>query len=296
MFLINNYDRKRVSIIKGIFKDLFFVLYYIYSRIFHKGKTVLFYPDYPSKRAVLYKVFRSARFNITNNPKLKYQISVFWSEKTIRNHDSISTRINLQKPMINYHFTDSSKAHVENNFSSVFNRSTFVDPLTHKGKCVKKSNNNAVHDGLIIDCPVKKVDEDSVYQIVIDNVLDSKYVEDLRIPIINNSIHFLYVKYKRIEKRFGTFKHSLTQHKEHQLIENPLELLSQDEINKILRFSKMLNMDYGELDVLRDQKSGAIYIIDANNTPHGPTGFSPKNKKTALDILKKELLRSAHIN
>ena len=31
-----------------------------------------------------------------------------------------------------------------------------------------------------------------------------------------------------------------------------------------------MGIDYGELDILRDNNDGRIYIVDANNTPSGP--------------------------
>ena len=34
-------------------------------------------------------------------------------------------------------------------------------------------------------------------------------------------------------------------------------------------------MDYGELDILRDQQDQRIYIVDANNTPSSRLLFEP---------------------
>jgi hypothetical protein len=292
MYFINKYDKSRVSFLKAIAKDLFFLTYYAYSFILNRGrvKTVLFYPDYPSKRAVLYKVFRLAGYNITNNPESRYIKSVFWSEKTIRDHDTVAIKLHSGAPMINYYFTDSSKVHVEKAFQTIFNDTTFVDPMQYNGSCVKKSNYNAVHDGVILKCPVSETDPESVYQIVVDNIVEGKYAEDMRIPVINYNIPFIYLKYKSVEKRFGTFKQSLTRGKKQKLIENPSALLNQDEIRKIIDFCRLINMEYGELDVLRDRKSKRIYIIDANNTPHGPTGFTKKDTKKALKMIAGNIL------
>lgn len=293
MILINKYDRKRVSLLKWIFKDLYFVVYFVYSYIVNRGKlrTVLFYPDYPSKRAVLYKVFRNAHFNITNNPQFRHEMGIFWTEQTTRTKDAIAHELNEKQHLINFNFIDSSKVAVDKAFSAVFRRSTFIDPLNHEGICVKKSDINAAHDGTVINCPIKEVEPGSVYQILIDNVVDNDFVEDIRIPVVKNKIPLVYLKYKHLQKRFGTFKQSLAHIKQHRVIENPLEVLSQVELNKILEFCRLLYIEYGELDVLRDRKSGEIYIIDANNTPHGPTGFSLSDKRKALSLLQDEILR-----
>jgi hypothetical protein len=296
MIIINKYDRRRVSFLKWIFKDVYFVLYFVYSYVANGGKvrTVLFYPDYPSKRAVLYKVFRNAHFNITNNPRFIHEIGIFWTEKTTRTNDAITHVLNNKQHLVNFDFIDSSKVAVDKAFSEVFSRSTFIDPLSHQGIGVKKSDINAAHDGIIINCPIPEVEPGSVYQILIDNVVDNDFVEDIRIPVVKYKIPLVYLKYKHLQKRFGTFKQSLARIKQHKVVENPLEVLSQDELNKILEFCRVLNIEYGELDVLRDRKSGEIYIIDANNTPHGPTGFSLSHKRKALSLLQDEILRPAN--
>jgi len=42
-------------------------------------------------------------------------------------------------------------------------------------------------------------------------------------------------------------------------------------------------LDYGELDVLRDNDNGKIYIVDVSNTPWGPpNNISNKEGKIAL--------------
>ena len=49
----------------------------------------------------------------------------------------------------------------------------------------------------------------------------------------------------------------------------PEDVFSQDEREKISRFSERSEWIFGELDVLRDRNTGRIYIIDPNNTPMG---------------------------
>jgi hypothetical protein len=48
------------------------------------------------------------------------------------------------------------------------------------------------------------------------------------------------------------------------------EAYSAEEIRHLLAFSAAMQLEYGELDVLRDKHSGLIYVIDANRTPSGP--------------------------
>ena len=53
-----------------------------------------------------------------------------------------------------------------------------------------------------------------------------------------------------------------------------------------------MNLEYGDLDILRDNDDGRIYIVDANNTPHGPSQLTKEEKKSALDILTREFKKS----
>ena len=55
-------------------------------------------------------------------------------------------------------------------------------------------------------------------------------------------------------------------------------VLSLDEQEKITWFCKLLKVDYAELDVLRDNDSKLIYIVDVNPTPWGPPNHLEKHK------------------
>ena len=45
------------------------------------------------------------------------------------------------------------------------------------------------------------------------------------------------------------------------------DYFSSKEINQIKQFFKEFKCDMGEVDVLRERKSGLIYIVDLSNTP-----------------------------
>lgn len=240
---------------------------------------------------------RKARYNITNNPRIKHDITIYWDDATYRAHDQALRELQSMDQMINYNFTDNSKEAVEQSFSRVFQRSMQVDPATYEGLCVKKGNINASHDGEILQCPCDDKEKGYVYQILIDNAVDKNtFVEDLRIPVINYQIPFVYLKYKRIDKRFGTFKSSGSKRKKPKIVHNPLKVLKEHEIEKIIAFCKDLKMEYGELDVLRNRDDGEIYIIDANNTPHGPSGFTTEEKSNAINLMKDMFLDSFRKN
>jgi len=58
---------------------------------------------------------------------------------------------------INLNCNDISKTKVSNVHKKVFKYAIDIDPLKFNGKAVEKSYINALHDGRIIECPIKKV-------------------------------------------------------------------------------------------------------------------------------------------
>jgi hypothetical protein len=53
----------------------------------------------------------------------------------------------------------------------------------------------------------------------------------------------------------------------------------------LLRFCAAIALDYGELDVLRDNDSGRIYVVDANRTPIRPRGLAAADEDAAFGPL-----------
>ena len=46
------------------------------------------------------------------------------------------------------------------------------------------------------------------------------------------------------------------------------------------------------MDILRDNDAGRIYIVDVNNTPHGPSQLTKEQKKHALEVLTDEFKKA----
>jgi len=61
------------------------------------------------------------------------------------------------------------------------------------------------------------------------------------------------------------------------------DVLSKDEQAKILQFCRAIGLDYGELDVLRDNGDGRIYVVDANNTPDSIEYLTKEEREEALN-------------
>ena len=250
-----------------------------------KNNTILFYPHLPHHRTVIYKVCKSLGLKIITNPEKQYDILFYWDDSTYSEKINITPKSALS---INLGCTDISKVNVDKVFEEVFGYSLIINPETYSGDCVIKSDMNALHDGRIIKCPVEIITKDMVYQKIIDNSFDENYVKDIRVPVFKDSIPFVYFKFKKYEDRF-------TNKIDHVEVHNTSEVLTNEEVNSIISFAGKIKLDYGELDILRDNKDGKIYIIDVNKTPWGPPATISKEKhkevlKTMCDVFLEKFL------
>lgn len=248
-----------------------------------EARTILFYPQYPSRRSVIYKVLQTLNYNITNNPAKKHHLAIYWENTTYREPDETINALIADNFVINQNCRDISKSTVEKIFKDVFDYSYAIDPKTHEGPLVKKNEVNAYHDGAIVMGPVEP-EPGFVYQKLINNNYDNELVIDIRVPVFNGKIPFVYKKYKPNSSRFTPYRKSKHKRKKAEL-KTPDQLFSNTEIKNILSFTEKIRLDYGELDILRDADDKKIYIIDVNNTPYGPPSFGKKLKKEVLQGL-----------
>lgn len=238
------------------------------------NKHVLLYPGFPSCGFVLYKVLRILGCRLYNSYDKECDLAIDWRLYTLRSKNDALKKIAKNRVVINEKCLDISKQRVDFIFRKIFGYSSFIDPLTYDGSCVVKSDCNATHDGRIIRCPIKTKDDTKVYQKVINNQIDDQYVLDVRVPIIGKNIPFVYFKYRLITKRFTDIQKAT--------IKETKDIFSEEEIANIYYFCQEIGLDYGELDVLKDNPDGKIYIIDANTTPFGPSFLSSQDWTQAV--------------
>lgn len=237
-----------------------------------KNKLILFFPEKPTIDYAISKICIILGIRVKKSPNDSPNFFFKWEDTTvIKEHKILNSR-----HIINGALKSIDKTYIDKKFKKIFGYSASIKPKKHNGYCVKKSRKNAAHDGTIIRTPVLKIDLNSCYQKLIDNQINIDTVLDIRAPIFLDNIPFVYLKYKNINKRFGNENKQVT-------IESASRIFSADEYRKIILFSKILNLDYGELDILRDNLDGKIYVIDVNNTPYGPpNNIGTKDKKDAL--------------
>jgi hypothetical protein len=240
--------------------------------------TILCYPKRPQSPYVLYKLAHLAGCRITDNPNAHYDLVVRFEDTTFANFDEVLSTLAKRTRVINLHCTDISKKRVNLKFARVFGYSLTVDPLTYAGKCSMKSDKNFAKDSKVITCPIAEVTPGYVYQRLVNNQMGT-LVQDIRVPVVGKKIPFVYIVYKSLKDRFNG-KDAYVE------IAETHDVFSAEEVSNLIRFCQEFGLDYGELDALRDVKSGLIYVVDANNTPTGPARrLSEKEREDALFTL-----------
>ena len=188
---------------------------------------------------------------------------------------------------INFECIDITKSKVADTFKSVFGYDLSVDPASHTGLMVRKSEENGSHSGKVIQGPCK-AQPGWVYQKVVNNRTDDDHVADLRCPTLLGTPALVFIKERPFDRRFDNLNTRCT-------LKTPSEMFSEAELTNISRFCHKMKLDFGGLDILRDNEDGRIYIVDVNKTDMGPPfALSLRDKLKAVDILanqfKSELL------
>lgn len=223
-------------------------------------KTILFYPDVPKYYYILYTISHALGYSMTNDPSRPADIAVAFKDITVRAPDSAEEKLRERYRLINGGSRDISKEKVEEVFRDVFGYGMRIDPRTFHGECVQKSNENATHDGKVVQCP-REPEAGYVYQKLVDNrVGDDVY--DIRAEIAGQTIPFVLCRTRSIRDRFDNTETA-------RIVETR-EYLSEGEVGKVLLFCKKIGLEWGELDLLRDRNDGKLYVVDANNTTGGP--------------------------
>lgn len=276
--LFNNY-RGNMPITEVVTKDIA-ALFDLIIPLLSTGKmkpVIVATPDLPGKRTTLYKITKRLGYRLTNKPVKKAALIIQFDDLTFS-----TTKLPKElagKKMLNESCLDISKQKVDKIHQDIFGYNTIVNPLIYQGIAVMKSDENARHDGKKIECPVSKIEDGVIYQILIDNESDDRYVVDYRVPVMKGFIPLVYCKYKTHEVRFTNEVH-------HATVLEPNEFLSAEEQTKIVRFCEAMGADFCELDVLRHKGDGRIYIVDLNKTPFGPpAGLSDLEKQRSVEIL-----------
>lgn len=198
-----------------------------------------FYPDKPQHWNRIAWVMKQGGYT--------HKRTFYWHLKTVCDFKDIGEGINR-------HCRNLSKSHVETCFKETFGYRSFVPP-NERGKKVIKSEQNAVHDGRIVEEPYTLKDGE-----ICQRFIDTGLIEHRPVIVWGEVVCVL------VKEKYSTFGNGAK-----KFSTKPPDILSQSTRERIKNFCGLLGMDYGELDMLKDRKDGRWYIVDANQCPGGGT-------------------------
>jgi len=162
----------------------------------------------------------------------------------------------------NFAVGDVSKTRVAQVMEEAFGYPLALDPATHVGEAVEKSEGNGLHDGRVVQCPLTPA-PGKAYQRLIRTEGDDGWAYDLRTSCVGGRPVVVFVKRKPAATRFSIQNTSV-------LVKAPEEVFSPPEIAQLERFCAAMKLDWGAFDVLRERATGRLYIVDVNKTDTGP--------------------------
>ena len=226
----------------------------------HKRPTIAFYPDKPRPWYFIWPVMHVAGAKLIDDAASADIVMQF--DDSTETDNSIPT-VKEGARLLNFCCDDISKTTVAHAFERASGYSLAVDPTTHQGRMVEKSELNAAHDGRVLEGPLDEPLPGKTYQRLVDNEIEGGLVEDLRCCIVAGSPVIVFRKRRPLERRFLNENVQV-------LLDEPRNCYTADEIGVIERFAAEIGLDWGGVDVLRDRSTGRIYIVDANKTDMGP--------------------------
>ena len=238
---------------------------------------VYIYGNYPHfEKATAYFMLRKAGVNFTNKYDKNSDIGWFWDARIELNKKSQKVREQSKDlRFLNLFLIDTSKDFVAKSMQNYFGYTFKIDPKKYDGYCVAKHNGNGTKSCFFLKCPIDadEVFHDHCYQKIINfsSKTDPNTLYEIRIPIFKNIIPFTFFKKRNRGLRFTSKNRSME-------ITPAISHLSAPECQQILSYCRRVGLEYGEIDILRDDKDGKIYIIDINNTP-----WWPPNKLSDID-------------
>ncbi len=239
-------------------------LYYswrsLVARLTGRGSgSAFFTPERPLMGYAVWRMCRELGLRIVTAPEPDCRVALNWEDATVNAFSPPPPPFGLR--LLNGSCVDIRKSTVEAASVATFGYGLALDPRTHSGPFVRKSEENAVHDGAVLEGPRDPV-PGYIDQRLLDNVVPGVAAEDLRISIVGRQIPVVIRRRFRLSGRFDSVI------SEEQVARD--DVLDQGEVDQLLAFSARIGLDYGDLDVIRDRGDGRIYVVDANKTPGGP--------------------------
>ena len=247
-----------------------------WTRQQRRPPVVYVWPDMPSRRAALHKIARFLGWELTNRARPSAELGIHFEDATQKQRSAPPPTLNARR-WWNTHCADIGKQTLEHHHVRAFGYGMGVDPTVHAGPMVVKSDENAKHDGQIVQGPILAASQraDAVYQRVIENTDEAGTYFDYRVVFMQGEFPVVYRKFKDAAKRFSNETVNV------DLLETMP--FSESELHAMRSLANLMSIDYAEFDALRDRTSGKLFVVDVNPTPWGPPAqLNAEGQRTAI--------------
>jgi hypothetical protein len=189
----------------------------------------------------------------------------------------------IHRRALNFGVGDVSKSHVAQVMEQAFGYPLAIDPATHVGEAVEKGEGNGLHDGHLVQCPMRPA-PGKAYQRVIKTEGADGWAHDLRTACVAGRPVVVFLKRKPAGARFSIQNTGV-------VVKTPEEVFSAAEIAQLERFCAAMRLDWAGLDVLREHEGGRLYVVDVNKTDTGPAVVLSWADRARATTLLSEALR-----
>ena len=229
MGFFSNHYPDRMPFLERVGKELRFRrAVKVSRREYGEPQFIVVHPDWPSKRASIMAYADALKWAVTNRPATPEECGGIIVLKLA--FDDRTEKRQAQPGFWNGQCLDNRKSTLDCHHQEVFGYGVQVDPMTHEGPMLEKSEGNAVHDGRAIQGPLSldQVRLGKVYQRIIDNRTDSGLFEDIRVVVIQGHLPVVYLK-----RKFEAVRYT-NETIEVDLVKSPKNVFSDAEIDQIL--------------------------------------------------------------
>lgn len=242
-----------------------------------RGPRIAFTPQRPRPWYFIWACTHAIGGRIVRN-QTRSDLTIYFEDTTA----SPSPQLPQTAAHMNFGCCNVSKSHVAKVFEQTFGYDIAVNPSKYVGPVVEKSEINGAHDGRVLQAPFEPK-PGCAYQRLVDNRCGDNQVMDYRCVIVGREMPLLFVKRRKIGKRFTNTNSDV------RLVETS-EAFSAAETALLIEFAARMGLEWGAMDVLRDQMDGRLYVVDVNKTNIDPPVAMPlKDKLKATSRVSKSL-------
>lgn len=227
---------------------------------------VWFYPHRPGAKAKIYGALRRLGMRVRLGVSDE-EPTICWDPYTVV-PPAVLER--LPARAINRDCVDVTKSRVDAAWAAVAGYSISLDPLTWQGPLLVKSEYNGIHDGRVVDGPLRRRRRGVVYQRFIETSTDGR-ARVQRVMVVHGTLPLLLDAIRPASNAFDGVDHAD--------LRAATDVFSPEEVDQLLRFAAAIGMEYGEIDVLREHATGRLYVVDANRTPLRGGALGPEQRQ-----------------